>query len=113
MEGHVNPGRRIVNKSELLCDGTYVALAHYHLSGSTATWCLRCTSHFFLLFFFVYIFLNNVISHILQSLELWNMTENKTMTLSAHDGLITGLAASTVTGLVSSASHDKIVKLWK
>ncbi|KAM7493211.1 hypothetical protein LguiB_027820 [Lonicera macranthoides] len=47
------------------------------------------------------------------SLELWNMTENKTMTLSAHDGLITGLAASTVTGLVSSASHDKIVKLWK
>ncbi|THG18504.1 hypothetical protein TEA_022717 [Camellia sinensis var. sinensis] len=48
-----------------------------------------------------------------QSLELWNMSENKTMTLQAHDGLIAGLAVSTVTGLVASASHDKIVKLWK
>jgi WD40 repeat protein len=48
-----------------------------------------------------------------QSLELWNMSENKTMTLSAHDGLIADLAVSTVTGLVASASHDKIVKLWK
>ncbi|XP_057505079.1 transcriptional corepressor LEUNIG-like isoform X2 [Actinidia eriantha] len=48
-----------------------------------------------------------------QSLELWNMGENKTMTLSAHEGLIAGLAVSTVTGLVASASHDKIVKLWK
>ncbi|KAL6296548.1 hypothetical protein ACE6H2_004690 [Prunus campanulata] len=48
-----------------------------------------------------------------QSLELWNMTENKTMTLSAHDGLIAALAMSTVTGLVASASHDKFVKLWK
>ncbi|XP_052206576.1 transcriptional corepressor LEUNIG-like [Diospyros lotus] len=48
-----------------------------------------------------------------QNLELWNMTENKTMTLSAHEGLIAGLAVSTVTGLVASASHDKTVKLWK
>ncbi|KAI3687746.1 hypothetical protein L1987_81448 [Smallanthus sonchifolius] len=48
-----------------------------------------------------------------QSLELWNMSENKTMTLSAHEGLIAGLALSTATGLVASASHDKIVKLWK
>ncbi|KAG6389546.1 hypothetical protein SASPL_151017 [Salvia splendens] len=48
-----------------------------------------------------------------QSLELWNMTENKTMTLSAHDGLIASLAVSTVAGVVASASHDKIVKLWK
>ncbi|RVX19509.1 Transcriptional corepressor LEUNIG [Vitis vinifera] len=47
------------------------------------------------------------------SLELWNMSENKTMTLSAHDGLIAALAVSTVSGLVASASHDKIVKLWK
>ncbi|KAL8138444.1 hypothetical protein V2J09_004445 [Rumex salicifolius] len=49
----------------------------------------------------------------LLSLELWNMNENKTMTLSAHEGLIAALAASSVTGLVASASHDKIVKLWK
>ncbi|KAL2318317.1 hypothetical protein Fmac_032193 [Flemingia macrophylla] len=48
-----------------------------------------------------------------QSLELWNMTENKTMTLSAHEGLIAALAVSTVNGLVASASHDKLVKLWK
>ena len=48
-----------------------------------------------------------------QSLELWNMSENKTMTLSAHEGLIAALAVSTVTGLVASASHDKFVKLWK
>jgi WD40 repeat protein len=48
-----------------------------------------------------------------QSLELWNMSENKTMTLPAHEGLITSLAVSTATGLVASASHDKLVKLWK
>ncbi|KAH7574180.1 hypothetical protein JRO89_XS03G0262600 [Xanthoceras sorbifolium] len=42
------------------------------------------------------------------SLELWNMTENKTMTLAAHDGLIAALAVSTVTGLVASASHDNV-----
>ncbi|XP_026389712.1 transcriptional corepressor LEUNIG-like [Papaver somniferum] len=48
-----------------------------------------------------------------QSLELWNMSENKTMTLSAHEGLIAGLAVSNVTNLVASASHDKFVKLWK
>ncbi|MED6218716.1 hypothetical protein PIB30_029039 [Stylosanthes scabra] len=48
-----------------------------------------------------------------QTLELWNMTENKTMTLTAHEGLITSLAMSTVNGLVASASHDKFVKLWK
>lgn len=48
-----------------------------------------------------------------QSMELWNMTENKTMTISAHDGLIAALAVSSISGLVASASHDKIVKLWK
>lgn len=48
-----------------------------------------------------------------QSLELWNMSENKTMTLTAHEGLIAALAVSTVTGYVASASHDKFVKLWK
>ncbi|KAF6167949.1 hypothetical protein GIB67_020519 [Kingdonia uniflora] len=47
------------------------------------------------------------------SLELWNMQENKTMTLGAHEGLIASLAVSNATGLVASASHDKYVKLWK
>ncbi|KAM7258227.1 hypothetical protein ACFE04_013968 [Oxalis oulophora] len=48
-----------------------------------------------------------------QSLELWNMIENKTMTLPAHEGLIAALAVSNVSGLVASVSHDKFVKLWK
>nr|WDA53385.1 transcriptional corepressor leunig [Erycina pusilla] len=48
-----------------------------------------------------------------QSLELWYMSENKRVTLSAHDGLIAALAASNANGLVASASHDKFVKLWK
>ncbi|KAG1335520.1 transcriptional corepressor LEUNIG [Cocos nucifera] len=48
-----------------------------------------------------------------QSLELWLMDENKTMTLPAHEGLIAALAVSNVNGLVASASHDKFVKLWR
>ncbi|GMH04614.1 hypothetical protein Nepgr_006454 [Nepenthes gracilis] len=43
-----------------------------------------------------------------QNLELWNMMENDTMTVTmAHDGLIASLAASSVSGLIASASHDK------
>nr|GMD83832.1 transcriptional corepressor LEUNIG-like isoform X1 [Ipomoea batatas]GMD83833.1 transcriptional corepressor LEUNIG-like isoform X1 [Ipomoea batatas]GME10477.1 transcriptional corepressor LEUNIG-like isoform X1 [Ipomoea batatas] len=49
----------------------------------------------------------------LLALELWNMTENKTMTIPAHEGLIASLAVSTAAGLVASASHDKLIKLWK
>lgn len=48
-----------------------------------------------------------------QSLELWNMVENQTMSVSAHDSLIAALAQSPSTGMVASASHDKSVKLWK
>ncbi|KAI3691136.1 hypothetical protein L2E82_49354 [Cichorium intybus] len=51
--------------------------------------------------------------YLASSLELWNMSQNKTMTLSAHEGLIAGLAVSNVTGLVASASHDETVKIWK
>uniref|UniRef100_A0A0D9UXG1 LisH domain-containing protein n=1 Tax=Leersia perrieri TaxID=77586 RepID=A0A0D9UXG1_9ORYZ len=47
-----------------------------------------------------------------KSLELWDMSENRTMTLAAHDSLITALASSS-SGLVASTSHDKFVKLWK
>lgn len=47
-----------------------------------------------------------------QSLELWDMVENRSMTVAAHDGLISALASSS-TGLVASVSHDKHVKLWK
>lgn len=48
-----------------------------------------------------------------QSLELWSMRENKSLTVAAHDGLIAALAQSSVTGMMASASHDKCVKLWK
>lgn len=48
-----------------------------------------------------------------QSLELWNMVDNQTLTVQAHEGLIADLAQSPVTGMVASASHDKTVKLWK
>ncbi|XP_004138746.1 transcriptional corepressor LEUNIG isoform X2 [Cucumis sativus] len=48
-----------------------------------------------------------------ESLELWNTTENKTMTLSAHEGLVSSLAVSAASGLVASASHDRFIKLWK
>ncbi|KAJ3691529.1 hypothetical protein LUZ61_020693 [Rhynchospora tenuis] len=49
-----------------------------------------------------------------QTLELWNMVKNHTMTVqAAHEGLIAALAQSPSTGMVASASHDFSVKLWK
>ncbi|KAK1355957.1 Transcriptional corepressor LEUNIG [Heracleum sosnowskyi] len=49
----------------------------------------------------------------MRSLELWNMAENKRMTVPAHENMIAALAQSPVTGMVASASHDSSVKLWK
>ncbi|GJR33254.1 transcriptional corepressor LEUNIG_homolog isoform X1 [Tanacetum coccineum] len=49
----------------------------------------------------------------MRSLELWNMAENKSMTVPAHDDIIAALAQSPVTGMVASSSHDSSVKLWK
>ncbi|KAL3531120.1 hypothetical protein ACH5RR_010442 [Cinchona calisaya] len=49
----------------------------------------------------------------LRALELWNMVENKSMTVPAHENIIAALAQSHVTGMVASASHDSSVKLWK
>ncbi|KAE8701393.1 Transcriptional corepressor LEUNIG [Hibiscus syriacus] len=49
----------------------------------------------------------------ISSLELWNMAENRSMTISAHENIISALAQSPVTGMVASASHDSSVKLWK
>ncbi|XP_022144857.1 transcriptional corepressor LEUNIG-like isoform X2 [Momordica charantia] len=48
-----------------------------------------------------------------ESLEIWDITENKTRTLHAHGKLVSALAASHVTGLVASASHDSCIKLWQ
>jgi|UniRef100_A0A2N9ITU7 WD40 repeat protein len=48
------------------------------------------------------------------SLELWNMAENKSMTIAAHENIISALAQTpSNTGMVASASHDNSVKLWK
>ncbi|KAJ6833027.1 transcriptional corepressor LEUNIG isoform X1 [Iris pallida] len=47
------------------------------------------------------------------SIELWDMAQDKTMTLPAHEGKVASLAASSVTGMVASVSHDTFVKLWK
>ncbi|KAG0536273.1 hypothetical protein BDA96_03G049800 [Sorghum bicolor] len=47
-----------------------------------------------------------------QSLELWDMSENRSMTIAAHDSLVSALASSS-SGLVASTSHDKYVKLWR
>ncbi|CAN6688587.1 unnamed protein product [Malus baccata var. baccata] len=49
----------------------------------------------------------------ISSLELWNMAENKSMTIAAHENIISALAQSPDTGMVASASHDTTVKLWK
>ncbi|KAL8146820.1 transcriptional corepressor LEUNIG_HOMOLOG [Apium graveolens] len=49
----------------------------------------------------------------MRSLELWNMAENKSMTVPAHENMIAALAQSPLTGMVASASHDSSVKLWK
>ncbi|GLT97792.1 hypothetical protein SLE2022_153410 [Rubroshorea leprosula] len=48
-----------------------------------------------------------------QSLELWNIAENKCMTIPAHECVISALAQSPATGMIASASHDKSVKIWK
>ncbi|CAI9770637.1 unnamed protein product [Fraxinus pennsylvanica] len=49
----------------------------------------------------------------LKSLELWNVVENKSMTVPAHENIVSALAQSPLTGMVASASHDSSVKLWK
>ncbi|XP_024166852.1 transcriptional corepressor LEUNIG_HOMOLOG isoform X3 [Rosa chinensis] len=49
----------------------------------------------------------------ISSLDLWNMAENKSMTIPAHENIISALAQSSETGMVASASHDSSVKLWK
>lgn len=48
-----------------------------------------------------------------QTLVLWDFGEKKTVTLHAHDDVVSSLAVSNVTGLVASTSHDKHFKIWK
>ncbi|TKY54922.1 Transcriptional corepressor LEUNIG [Spatholobus suberectus] len=48
-----------------------------------------------------------------ETLELWDFGENKTLTLHAHDKVVSSLAVSNVNGLLASTSHDKHFKIWK
>lgn len=65
--------------------------------------------HWFLIYCFFFV----VFSVGVQSLELWNMSENKSMTIPAHENVISSLAECAATGMVASASRDNCVKLWK
>lgn len=49
----------------------------------------------------------------MQSLELWSMIDKQTTAIQAHDGLISALTQSSLTGMIASASHDKSVKIWR
>ncbi|KAK3163898.1 hypothetical protein QOZ80_1AG0009880 [Eleusine coracana subsp. coracana] len=48
-----------------------------------------------------------------QTLDIWNMVNNQSITVRAHEGLVATLAQSPVNGIVASASYDYSVKLWK
>ncbi|XP_059660269.1 transcriptional corepressor LEUNIG_HOMOLOG-like [Cornus florida] len=48
-----------------------------------------------------------------RTMEMWNMAENKSMTVQAHENIVAALAQSPLRGMVASASHDSFVKLWK
>ncbi|KAL1289458.1 hypothetical protein HN51_057582 [Arachis hypogaea] len=47
-----------------------------------------------------------------EAIELWDFVQNKTLTLAAHEKLVSSLAVSSVNGLVASTSHDKHFKIW-
>ncbi|KAG9143520.1 hypothetical protein Leryth_015946 [Lithospermum erythrorhizon] len=50
----------------------------------------------------------------LRSLELWNMVDNKSMTVHAHENIISALAQSPLTGMVASAkSLDQFSEDYK
>lgn len=47
-------------------------------------------------------------------LKIWNPTEsNETLSINAHDAVISGLAASPRSKLMASVSHDQRMKLWR
>lgn len=41
------------------------------------------------------------------------MAGDKSMTIKAHEDIVSALAQSPINGMVASASHDGSVKLWK
>lgn len=49
----------------------------------------------------------------MQCLYLWIPEREQVYTIPAHNGSITGLAASTQNEFIASASSDYMVKIWK
>jgi len=56
---------------------------------------------------------NVVIIGTYQRMFLWDFETDKNVVVSAHEGMVSGLAVSFTTGLFASASHDTRIKLWK
>ncbi|WVZ10597.1 hypothetical protein V8G54_015127 [Vigna mungo] len=48
-----------------------------------------------------------------KTIDVWDFGENKTLTMHAHEKLVSSLAISNATGLLASTSHDKHLKIWK
>ncbi|XP_047173130.1 transcriptional corepressor LEUNIG-like [Vigna umbellata] len=48
-----------------------------------------------------------------KTIDVWDFGENKTLTIHAHEKLVSSLAVSNATGLLASTSHDKHLKIWK
>ncbi|KAG6466299.1 hypothetical protein ZIOFF_075909 [Zingiber officinale] len=48
-----------------------------------------------------------------KTLKLWDVTENKSFTVPAHEDLVSSLAQSESTGLIASSSYDKSIKVWR
>jgi len=47
-----------------------------------------------------------------QRVYLWDFESEKTVTILAHEGIVSGLSSSFVSGLFATASHDSKVKLF-
>jgi WD40 repeat protein len=56
---------------------------------------------------------NVVVIGTYQRMFLWDYETDKNVVVSAHEGVVAGLAVSFATGIFGSASHDSRIKLWK
>ncbi|KAF9616816.1 hypothetical protein IFM89_032666 [Coptis chinensis] len=118
LQGHTNPVHSVCwdPSGELLASASEDSVRVWTFGSGSEGECvheLNCNGNKFHSCAFHPLYSSLLVIGCYQSLELWNMAENKTMTLPAHDGLVAALAVSNVTGLVASASHDRFVKLWK
>eukprot|EP00026_Physarum_polycephalum_P020060 Phypoly_transcript_22408.p2 GENE.Phypoly_transcript_22408~~Phypoly_transcript_22408.p2 ORF type:complete len:118 (+),score=26.56 Phypoly_transcript_22408:137-490(+) len=47
-----------------------------------------------------------------QKVFLWDFESEKSVTIPAHEGIVSGLSSSFISGLFATASHDSKVKLF-